>query len=474
MWPRCGLVWERSAKMPAGPKGYDVIVIGSGSGASLVEAFLYQGATVAQVDKGPVGGTCLNVGCIPSKMLIFPADRIMEIQGAEKLGIDVEIKTVDFQAIMERMRSNIGKTQQMIREGIRQTESLDFYETEGYFVEDYTLQVGSRRIRGEKIFIASGARPFIPPIKGIDAVEYLTNENVLQLRKRPGSMIIIGGGYIGAEYGHFFAAMGTKVIMVTKNARLVPQEEPEISELMRTTMAQRMEVHTQVEAVEVREHGEGLLVVGRDLDSGQKREFTAEKIMVAAGRSSNADLLKVENGGIETDGRGYIKVDDFLQTNKENVWAFGDANGKHMFTHVANKEAAVVWHNSSHEHKVKMDYQAVPHAVFSHPQIASVGLTEEQARQKYDILVGKARYQDVAKGEAMMEAEGFAKAILDRESGKLLGFHIIGPYAAMLIQEVIDVMANGATAKWISRGMHIHPAMSELILRSLSNLQEPD
>jgi mycothione reductase len=453
-------------------KEYDVIVIGSGCGASIVEAFLHQGVKVAQVDKGPLGGTCLNLGCIPSKMLVFPADRAVEIQEAGKLGIHSEVKAIDFEAIMERMRSTIGETQGHIREGIKHTESLDFYEVQGRFVGDYTLEVGSQRIKGKKIFIASGARPRIPRMKGIDQIKYLTNENVLQLRKKPESLVIIGGGYIGAEYGHFFAAMGTKVTIMGSHKRLVPREEPEVSELLQRKMAQRMEIRSDTEAVEIRQRAGTCVVIGRDSGTGEEKEFVAEKIMIAAGRQSNADLLQVERAGIETDGRGYVKVNDYLETNRENIWALGDATGKHMFTHVANKEAAVVWHNSNHDHKIKMDYRAVPHAVFTHPQIAAVGFTEEQAKGEFDILVGKARYMDVAKGEAMMETDGFAKAIVDRQSRKLLGFHIIGPHAPMLIQEVIDVMANDGTVEWIYGAMHIHPAMSELVLSTLNNLRE--
>lgn len=452
---------------------YDVIVIGSGSGASIVEAYLYQGAKVAQVDRGPLGGTCLNVGCIPSKMLIFVADRAMEIQESKKLGIDAQVKSIDFRAIMQRMRSTVDETRSHIREAIQQTEALDFYEEEGRFVSDYTLQVGTKRIRGQKIFIACGARPFIPPIKGIDEVEYLTNESVFQLRQRPESLLIVGGGYIGAEFAHFFAAMGSRVILVGRNTRLVPDEEPEISELLKEKMARRMDVRTNAEVVEVKKKEKGYLVTAEEGDSNHREKFVAEKIMIAAGRKSNADLLKIEDGGIETDEQGYVKVNDYLETNKENIWAFGDANGKFMFTHVANKEVAVAWHNSIHEHKIKMDYGAVPHAVYSHPQIASVGLTEGRARKEFDIMVGKAKYSDVAKGEAMMETKGFAKAIVEKGSQKLLGFHIIGPYAPILIQEVIQAMAHEGTTGWISRGMHIHPAMSELILATLSNLREP-
>jgi mycothione reductase len=300
-------------------KEYDVVVVGSGTGATIVDNALNQGLKVAWVDKGPLGGTCLNVGCIPSKILIFPADRVVEIQEARKLGIDVEIKHVDFKAIMRRMRRMVSQSRNDIREGIGLVRNLDFYEMEGHFVSEYTLQVGSERIRGKKIFLASGARPLIPPIKGINEVEYLTNESVLELDERPESVIIIGGGYISAEYGHFFAAMGAEVTIVQRSERLVPNEEPEISELLKRKMAERMNVYTHTEAIKVKKDKEGISVVGRVVDTGEEREFVAEQIMLAAGRKFNADLLKVENAGIDTDERGYIAVNEYLETNVENI-----------------------------------------------------------------------------------------------------------------------------------------------------------
>jgi dihydrolipoamide dehydrogenase len=202
--------------------------------------------------------------------------------------------------------------------------------------------------------------------------------------------------------------------------------------------------------------------------------------MVAAGRRSNADLLRVENAGIATDERGYIKVNEYLETDVENVWALGDATGRHMFKHVANREASIVWHNFAHDHKVAMDYGAVPHAVFSHPQIASVGMTEAEAAAEHDLLVGEARYLDVAKGQAMMETDGFAKAIVQRGSsqshgaGKILGFHIIGPHAPILIQEVVNAMADDAPPGAVGQGMHIHPALPEVVVSALYNLREPE
>jgi dihydrolipoamide dehydrogenase len=454
-------------------KTYDVVVIGSGSGATIVDGALYQDMKVALVGKGPLGGTCLNVGCIPSKILIFPADRVVEIEEARKLGIKATVEDVDFKAIMERMRRMINRSQRSIRQGIQGARNLDFYETTGHFVGERTLEVNGQRIEGERVFIASGSRPHIPAIEGLAEVPYLTNETVLNLEACPESIIIIGGGYVGAEYAHFFAAMGAEVTLVQRNEVLVPEEEPEISELLARKLAERMSVHTHCEAVQVELQSEGIAVTCRDPATGEERTFTAEKVMVAAGRRSNADLLRVENTGVETDARGYVKTNEYLETNVENIWAFGDANGKHMFTHVANREAAILWHNILHEHKAAMDYSAVPHAVFSHPQIGSVGMTEAQAREEHEILVGQAKYLDVAKGQAMMETDGFAKAIIEQKSGQVLGFHIIGPYAPILIQEVIDVMGNDGPARWVTAGMHIHPALPELIVSTLYNLREP-
>jgi len=452
-------------------KEYDVVVIGSGAGAIVVEQALSHGLKVALVDKGPLGGTCLNVGCIPSKMLIFPADRVVEIQEAGKLGLRAEIKGIDFPAIMERMKRTVGESQNHIREGIKNIEELDFYEDTASFVEDYTLEVGEERVKGRKIYIVSGARPLIPPIKGIEDSVYLTNESVLELTQKPDSMIIIGGGYIAAECGHFFAAMGTKVTILQRAERLVRSEEPEISELLKKEMEKRMDIFTNTEALEVVKRRDEYRVITKDKNTGKKREFSAEKILVAAGRKSNADLLKVKNTGIKVDRRGYIKVNDFFETSKENIWAFGDAIGKKMFRHSANREANVVWHNSMHGDRNKVDYGKVPHAVFSYPQIASVGLREEEARKSFDILVGRAKYSEVAKGEAMMEEKSFAKIIVEKKSGRLLGFHIIGPYAPILIQEVINAMATDGTVRPIISGMHIHPALPEVIQTTLQNLQ---
>ncbi len=451
---------------------YDVIVIGSGCGMSIVDEALAHKMKVALVDKGPLGGTCPNLGCIPSKMLIFAADRITEIQESRKLGIEAKIKNIDFNSIMERMRDFVRKNQEHMQHGITGVENLTYDGGEGHFADNYTIEVSSEQITGDKIFIASGSRPLIPSIKGLAGINYLTNETLLQLKERPESLIIIGGGYIAVEYGHFFAAMGTRVTILEMADRLALAEEPEISELLKQELSQRMEVYTGVLAEEVKANGHGIAVIVNDQKTHEKKEFTAQNILVAVGRRSNSDLLKLENTSIELDKKGFVKVNEYLETTVKNIFAVGDANGQQMFTHVANREAAIAAHNALHENNIKIDYSATPHAVYSHPQIASVGLTEEAARKAHKIIVGKAKYWDTAKGEAMMEENGFAKAIVEADTSKILGFHIIGPYAPELIQEVTNAMASGGGIEEIHAGMHIHPALPELILATLGNLEE--
>jgi len=454
-------------------KSYDVIAIGSGAGAIISDEASTKGLKAALIDKGPLlGGTCLNWGCIPSKMLIYTADRIAEIQEASKLGIEAEVKNIDFQSIMNRMRQSRQESQSPIREGLKQSENLDFYEGEGHFVDNHTLEVNGEKLEGDRIFVASGSRPFIPQIKGVENVDYLTNESALELKEKPDSIIIIGGGYIAVEFGHFFAAMGTDVTILEMADRLVIFEEPEISALLKSELSTRMGVYTNALAEEVKESENGVVVVTKDTTTGKRREFAAQRIMVAVGRRSNADILKIEKTEVETDKKGFIKVNKYLETNQKGIFAIGDANGQQMFRHMANREAEIVAQNEFYDTEIEVDYSAVPHAVYSHPQIASVGLTELKAREGHDILIGRTKYFDIAKGEAMMEKQGFAKAIIEKDSNRILGFHIIGPFAPELIQEVVNAMTSGGEMEELGQGIHIHPALSELIQYTLSNLEE--
>jgi len=450
-------------------KRYDVIVIGAGdAGLGIAFSAASDGLKVALVERGNVGGTCINSGCVPSKTLIAAADRVIEIREAARFGISADIRGIDFRAVMERMRSAVAGGRNAVADAITGTPNIDFVNAECHFIDDHTIDAGGERRRGKKIFIASGARPSLPPIKGLDAVPYLTNESVLKLDKRPESLIIIGGGYVGIEYAHFFSAFGTKVTVIDRNHILLPFEEPEISEVLQKELGRRVDLRLGAETEEVIQNGGGYTVRLKK-DSGG--EISAEAVMAAAGRKPNTDLLRVENAAIVTDAAGFIKVDDFLRTSKKHIWAIGDAIGKAMFTHAADKEAELAWHNATQRKKIAMDFGSVPHAVYTWPQIASVGMTEAQAAKGHALLVGRAKYSDTVMGEALGEQEGLAKAVVDKATQRILGFHIIGPHAAMLIQEIVNAVIRKEEVKSVTGCMHIFPALSNLITETLGNLQ---
>ena len=452
---------------------FDVLVIGTGSGMLVASVALESGFRVAVVDNGPMGGTCINRGCVPSKMLIYPADVATTIRQAGKLGVNATVNSIDFSNILNRMHHLVNEDSGMQAKAVEATPEMKWFKDAGEFTADYTLRVGGQSITAEKIFIASGTRVKIPQLKGLDKVDYLTSDSVLELQSPPKSLIILGGGYIGVEYGHFFSGIGTKTTLIQRPTKLLKEEEPEVSELLKLELQKRIEIFTGFEAVEVKNEGNQKLVVAQNLADGSQKEFAADALMVAAGRTPNSDILKPERTGVKLDERGYIKVNEFLETGKKNIWAFGDAIGKYMFKHVANYEAGLAWHNSVHDHKAPVDYSAAPHAVFSEPQVASVGLKEADAKQLgYKTLVGTALYRDTAMGAAMDYVNGFVKVIVEQKTGRILGAHIIGPEASILIQEIVNAM-NTADRSYapILRSMHIHPAMPEVVQNAFGNLR---
>jgi dihydrolipoamide dehydrogenase len=343
----------------------------------------------------------------------------------------------------------------------------------GEFVSDYTMRVAGETIRGENVFVVSGARPLVPPIKGLEDAGYLTSQNVWDIRERPESILIVGGGFVAAEFAHFFSSVGSEVTLLSRSPRLIKFAEPEASELLGKKMGERMEIHYNVEAVEANTSGGVKEIVTMNKVTGEKRSFNGAEIMVAAGRRSNADLLKPGRTGVRLDRRGFIIVNEYLETSKPRIWAFGDALGKHMFKHVSNYEAGVAWNNFIHDHKKVVDYSAVPYAVFTHPQVAGVGMTEQQALDAgLSALVGFYEYKDTAKGAAMGVEDGFVKIIIDERTFKILGGSIIGPYAPVMMQEIVNAMnAPGGTIDSIQNAMYIHPATPEVVQRAASSLR---
>jgi mycothione reductase len=461
-------------------KEYDSIVIGTGSAMEIVNAVIRGNpkVKVAVIDKDEPGGICLTRGCIPTKVLLYPAEVVRGIEKAGVLGIHVELKGVDFRRVMERMRTLIDEDINAIREGLSSSENIDYYAAAAEFIAPYTLKVGDETITSKMIFLCTGSKPLIPPIEGLERVGYHTSDTILKVNNLPHSITIIGGGYIAAEYGHFFSAMGSKVTIIGRNPQFLPEEEPEISALAKKELQRYMTIITNHEARKAENTPMGKKkIVAVNRENGKEIEIVTDELLVASGRGSNADILHPERGGIKTDEKGWIVVNEHLETSQPNIWAFGDADGKYPFKHVANYETLVVYYNAILKKSVDVDYHAVPHAVFTYPEIASVGLKEGEALEKYgydNVLIGIQRYEDTAKGMAMAAKDYFVKVIIENKTMKILGAHIIGPYASILIQEIVNLMYTSTqTAEPIFRGMHIHPALSEVVQRAFGSLMQP-
>jgi mycothione reductase len=458
-------------------KEYDLIIIGSGSATNLLDALISKNPKIriAIIDKDEPGGICLTRGCIPSKILLYPAEVLRTMEEARSLGLDVEVKKIDFLKIMDRMRTLVGNDINSIREGLSSSPNIDYYHAIGEFVSPYTLNVQNETIKSGMIFLCIGSKAIIPGIEGLESTGYLTSDTILKLEKLPKSVAIIGGGYIAAEFGHFLASMESKVTIVGRNERFLPEEEPEISEVAKKELGKHIEILTNHEVRRVEKTPAGLKrLLSTDRKTGKERAVESEEILVAAGRGPLTDILHPEKAGIKTTSRGWIEVNEYFETSQPNIWAFGDADGKYLFKHVANYESEVVYYNAVLKKKIKVDYHAIPHAVFTYPEIASVGLAEKEAidsHGKENILIGFYRYENTAKGEAMNAKDYFVKVIVDGSNSKILGAHIIGPWASILIQEIVNVMYTDAgSVDIVDRAIHIHPAMTEVVQRAFGSL----
>ena len=490
---------------------YDLVVIGSGAGLSVLNTGLQVGMNCVLVEDTKLGGTCLTRGCIPSKVLVHPADLIREAQHARKVGIHFNIEKIDWELISKRMWSQIDESKQM-EEGLSHVPNLKLYKGVGEFVDEYEMEVKSHdgnesigRFKGERFVITSGARTIIPPIEGLEEVGYVTSKSFFgdKFPKQPWeSLIIIGGGVIAAEFAHIFSAMGTEVTIVEMLPRLITTEEPEISKFLELNFKKHMTVYVNHKAVKAEKKKKRKIVTAQNMNTGKEIEISAEEILIATGRRSNADRLKVNMTGLETDEKGWIKTNQYLETNKKNIWCFGDANGLYQFRHKANYEAEICTNNifGPEDQKKSVDYSTVPWAIFTYPQIGHVGMTQSEAIEKgHEIFVAKKNYSTIAKGFAMGfssndEDDGFVKLIVDK-SYRLLGAHIVGPNAAILVQPFVYLMNSGFTCSLpepksennipkleracpeagsfmpIYNSMVIHPSLNEVAGWAIGNLK---
>ncbi len=454
---------------------FDLIIIGSGAGLNLVDAALNKGMKVALVESGPLGGTCLNRGCIPSKVWTYPADIVRDMEEGNRLGIRSRLEGVDFDVIRKRTWEVVLRDRKSIEDAVRQDPRLRFFNVTAGFVGDHALRVGDSSIRSPQIVIAAGARTLIPAIPGLQEVPYKLSENIFEITSLPKSIILLGGGYKSCEFAHFFSAMGVKVSIIQRNVRLLPEQEPEIGYVVEKKLGEHVSISTGQTIVEVRMSGDEVEVVKKDQDSGLVETERAEMLFLGTGMKSNAPDLNVQATGVRTDARGYVIVNEFLETSAPGIWALGDITGKHMFRHTANYESQVVWYNMNNKVKAQVDEHAIPSAVYTYPTVGSVGLTEAEVKSKgISYLVGFARYSDVAKGNAMGDDYGLVKILVEKGTMQILGAHIAGKQADLLVQQITYLMnAEDGSYRPMGRSQVIHPSLSEVLIKALNHLHDP-
>ncbi len=451
-------------------KEFDVIVIGAGSGLSISSAASGLDYTVAVVEPGHFGGTCLNRGCIPSKILIHSADVSETVKRSRLFDISSKLTKVHWKKLIERVNTAVDDDARQIETGNRRDKNITSFKSPAKFVDNKTLRVGGQLITARKIFICAGARPFIPPIPGLDTVPFMTSNEALRLKTQPKHLIIIGGGYIGCELAHFYGSLGTKITIIDRGNSLMKYEDADIS--ARFTEVYQRKFNLVLNSDIVRVFSRNNKITCEVKTKHKTQLISGDALLVATGRIPNSDTLDVDKAGIKTDIKGFIEVNDYLETSASNIWAIGDIIGKYMFKHSANLEASCAFHNAFGK-KLKIDYTAMPHAAFTSPQVAGVGRTEKELLdEKVEFEKSIYPFNETGYGLAIQDNDGFVKVLWDKKTRKILGCHIIGTHASILIHEVIVAMKAGLGINDILNSVHIHPSLSEVIQRAFRSRKE--
>ncbi len=458
----------------------DLAVIGSGSGNSIIDE-RFSGLDVALIDDGdPFGGTCLNAGCIPSKMFVHTAGLANEIRGAGRYGLSAPAPSVDWPAIRDRV---FGRIDPISLAGLGWRESqpnVALMRGTARFTGARELEVSypdgtTESLTGDRIVLAAGSRPRMPDIPGLDSPELegkvYTSDTIMRLDRLPTTMVILGGGFVAVEFAHVFSALGVAVTLINRSAYLLRHSDAELARALTEELSQRLVVRLNQSVVEVDGAGRGGIGVYTTDLNDIEYSYDAEVLLVATGRIPNSDRLDLAATGVEVDGDGFVVVDAHQRTTADGIFALGDISNPSMLKHAANADARAVQHNLLHpDDLASVDHTTIPYAVFCEPQLASVGVTEQELRAvRTPYLVGVQRYADVAYGWAL-EDRGVhvAKVLVDPESLRLLGCHILGPQASTLIQPAIQAMATGLDARTMARGQYwIHPALTEVLENAL-------
>ena len=459
---------------------FDLIVIGSGAGLDVATAAAKKGLKVAIIEKSKLGGTCLNAGGIPSKLLIYSANIIEIIKKAENFGIKVEEYSIDFEKIINRVNKIVDTDANKIKERLKESKNPRLFLQECRFIGEKKIAIANEMITADQILIACGTRPYIPKIKGLENVDYITSNEALRLKYQPKTLTIIGGGYIACELAHFFGALGTKINIIQRNNFLLPNEDIDVSMEFTKIFSKKYNVYLGYNTEKVHYNYDNTSnqtkkmfdVIIKD-KFGKSLEIESEQLLIATGRIPNLDLLNIEKEGIKLNENGFILVDEYLQTNSDGIFAIGDVIGKYQCMHNAKNEAHYAYNNIIYpDNKLSVNYNAIPHAIFTSPQIAGVGYTEQQLKkEKIEYVKSIYNYIQTAMGKAIEDKDGFVKFLIDKKNKYILGCHIMGTDASILIHEVLVAMRTGnGTIDNITKTIHIHPALSEVVSRAAASI----
>jgi len=456
---------------------YDIAIIGTGSGNSILDD-RYAHKRVAICEQATFGGTCLNVGCIPTKMFVYAAEVANAVRGAARYGVDAHIDGVRWGDIVSRVFGRIDPIAISGEDYRRSAPNVDLYRQHTRFgpVQPdgrYLLRTDAgEEFAADQVVIAAGSRPVIPPAILASDVRYHTSDTVMRVAELPERVVIVGSGFVAAEFAHIFSALGARVTLVIRSGTMLRHCDDTVCERFTRIASTKWELRTHRNVTHAADRGQGIAV---ELDDGCT--VNADLLLVATGRLSNADLLDAEQAGIDVED-GRVVVDHYQRTSARGVFALGDVSSPWELKHVANHEARVVQHNllcdwDDTESMAMTDHRFVPAAVFTDPQIAGVGLTENQAVARgFDISVAIQDYGGTAYGWAMEDNTGIVKLIADRNSGCLLGAHIMGYQASSIIQPLIQAMSFELTAAEMARGQYwIHPALPEVVENALLSLR---
>lgn len=455
---------------------YDIAIIGGGPGGYV--AAIYAGkkkAKVCLIERDELGGTCLNRGCIPTKALIHSANIVSEIKQAKRFGIITRDVQIDWNTI-QKNKETIVKTLTKGVENLLKANGVKTYKGTAKLLDKNTIEItyhtGQKEtITAQKIILATGSSPVIIPIPGYDLPGVITSDEALSLDALPESMLIIGGGVIGIELGYIYNTMGVDITIVEMLPQILPRQDEEIQkELRKILERQGIKIYTSSK-VKAIEKTEDKLITTFETQEGVK-QITTDRVLMAAGRKPNTEAVKDLNLDIQKTG---ITVDEYLRTNIQNIYAIGDVTGKSMLAHVASHQGITAAKNALGQNK-KMDYKVIPGCIYTSPEVASVGLTEQEARQKYKDNIKIGRFPFIASGKALTlgERQGFVKIISDSKYNEILGVHILGPNATELAAEAALAIKLECTAEELADTIHAHPTLSEAVMEaSFDLLGEP-